>query len=272
MSLRLGFKSETVLINGVRIDFSRKGRGRPFLVIHGEDGYELDDPGYMSLDQLTHNNEVFIPRLPGFGRSSLPDFIRSAAEVSYIWLDFLDHFDLKDVTVVAFSVGGWLALEMASKSCSRIRNLVLCGSVGVKFGGPYDRDIGDIYFHNEADVRIMKFHNPENDPHFRLGGVSKRAALALARQKEAIVRFCWDPYFHNPSLRHRLNRITIPTLVVQGVKDGFTLPKYGRALARAIPDARYVSIPMAGHFPHLEQPEKFGAEVASFLSGRRGAN
>ena len=86
------------------------------------------------------------------------------------------------MTVLGFSVGGWLALEMASKNTSRIARMALAGSVGLKFGGAYDRDIEDIYFHNAGAVRGLRFADPDKDPHFDLTGLSKRQAMTLAHR------------------------------------------------------------------------------------------
>ncbi|MGZ0247440.1 MAG: alpha/beta fold hydrolase, partial [Alphaproteobacteria bacterium] len=121
-------------------------------------------------------------------------------------LDLLDDLDLRDVTLVGFSVGAWLAMEMASKNNDRLKRLVLAGAVGAKFGGKYDRDIEDIYFHPVDRVRAMRFHDPALDPHVDMTELSKAEALAVARGREAITLICWDPYMHNPALKDRLNR------------------------------------------------------------------
>ncbi len=260
-------RSDILNIEGVRIDVERRGKGRPLLLLHGEDGFEANLP---LLDDLARNFEVVAPRMPGFGKSMAPESLRSIDDVSYVWLDLLDRLDLKSVTVLGFSAGGWLALEMATKNTSRIARMVLAGSVGVKFGGAYDRDIEDIYFHNAKAVRAMRFHDPEKDPHLDLTTLSKREAMGLARSREAIAKLCWEPYFHNPSLRHRLHRADVPVQVVWGAKDGMTAPKYGRALAKSLPTGRFGSIPKAGHFPHIEQPERFAAVLKNFLDSTKG--
>lgn len=246
-----------------RVELERIGKGPPLVLLHSEDGYELN----MALvESLAQRFEVFVPRMPGFGKSTLPDTIRTIDDVSYIWLDLLDDLDLKDITLVGFSVGAWLAMEMASKDSNRLKRLVLAGAVGTKFGGAYDRDIEDIYFHPADKVRAMRFHDPACDPHTDLTGLSKADALAVARQREAIALICWDPYMHNPALKERLNRITPPTRVIWGAKDGMTSPKYGRKLARILPDADFVNLPRAGHFPHIEQPELFWQALNEFIS------
>jgi hypothetical protein len=48
---------------------------------------------------------------------------------------------------------------------------------------------------------------------------------------------------------------------------------YGRAFAAAVPDAKFVTITGAGHFPHIEQPQTFAAHVLAFCDvGRRGSD
>lgn len=246
-----------------RVEFTRLGKGPPLILLHGEDAVELD---IELVEKLSTKFEVFVPRMPGFGKSNLPDTIRTIDDVSYIWLDLLDDLDLRDVTLVGFSVGAWLAMEMASKDSHRLKRLVLTGAVGVKFGGAYDRDIEDIYFHPADRVRAMRFHDPAKDPQADMTGLTKAQALAVARGREAIALICWDPYMHNPALKERLNRITLPTRVIWGAKDGMTPPKYGRKLAKMLPSADFVSLSQAGHFPHIEQPALFWQALDEFIS------
>ena len=255
-------KSEILKIAGTRIEFERQGRGKPLLLLHGEDGFEIELP---LIGELAKNFGVVVPRMPGFGKTPLPDDFQSVDDVSYLLLDLLDALDLKSVTVLGFSVGGWLALEIATKDTSRIARMALTGSVGVKFGGPYDRDIEDIYFHDAKTVRSLRFHDPAKDPHLDLTSLSRRHAIALAKSREAIARICWEPYFHSPTLRRRLHRVDVPVKVIWGAKDRMTLPKYGRAMAKTLPNAQFDAITAAGHFPHIEQPERFTAVLNSFL-------
>jgi pimeloyl-ACP methyl ester carboxylesterase len=42
--------------------------------------------------------------------------------------------------------------------------------------------------------------------------------------------------------------------------------KYGRKLAKHLPNADFVSLPRAGHFPHIEQPELFLKALGEFIS------
>ncbi len=260
-------KTDIVKLQRARIEVQRAGAGAPLLLLHGEDGYELDGG---LIGHFAGKFEVFAPRLPGFGKSTLPETVRSMDDIAYLWLEMIDGYGLKEIRVAGFSVGGWLALELATKNPDLFDRLLLSGPLGLKFGGAYDRDIEDIYFHPAERVRAMRFHDPADDPHADLSGLSKRRALAYAKEREAVARMFWDPYFHNPSLVHRLGRVKMATLVVSGLKDGMTRPSYGRALAKKLPNANFAGIPNAGHFPHIEQPARFLKAADAFLAGRKG--
>ena len=92
----------------------------------------------------------------------------------------------------------------------------------------------------------------------------------IARNREALALYAWEPYFHNPKLRQRLHRIGIPTLLLWGVDDRFvSAADYGAAYRDAIPGARLETIEGAGHFPHLEQPDALAEKIRAFLGDRR---
>ena len=79
------------------------------------------------------------------------------------------------------------------------------------------------------------------------------------------MRYGWSPYMHDTKLRARLHRVKIPTLVMWGDSDGVVRPDYGRALAAAIKGARFRLVERCGHYPHIERPDVFAAEVLAFM-------
>jgi pimeloyl-ACP methyl ester carboxylesterase len=58
----------------------------------------------------------------------------------------------------------------------------------------------------------------------------------------------------------------VPTLVVWGAADRVVKPEYGQTYAGSIPGARFEVIANAGHYPEIEQPDKFAELVSSFLA------
>ncbi len=251
----------TVKAGGISLEVERRGAGRPLLLLTSEEQLELDAP---FVDDLAKRFEVIIPRAPGFGLSDRPDWMTNPDDISYYMLDLIDTLGLKDVTVLGFSFGGWIAAEMATKNTSAIARLVLVDAYGVKVGGPYDRDIFDIWTSHPAKVMAAKWADTEKGKR-DYSQMSDEELTAVARANETFARFCWDPYMHNPKLRHRLHRVNTPTLVIWGEKDGIVTTAYGEAYAKFIPGAKFSTVPGAGHYPHLEAPDAFLSVLNNFI-------
>jgi pimeloyl-ACP methyl ester carboxylesterase len=258
---------KTVKAGGVAFEVRRLGRGRPLLVLHGEDGLEADLPFVAT---LAKSREVILPSHPGFGRSSRPDWVQTVDDISYLYLDLLEKLGLKGLDVIGCGLGGWIAAEIAAKTCERLRRLVLVDAFGIKVGGPYERDIADFFYLPPPKVAALKFHDPAKGAR-DFKSMPDEALEIVARNRESLARFCWTPFMHNPQLVHRLHRIALPTLVIWGDSDGIVTPAYGKALAKKIPGARFALVKKTGHLPHLEQPEAFLKLVGPFLAakGRR---
>jgi pimeloyl-ACP methyl ester carboxylesterase len=250
-----------VRVSGVELEIERRGRGRPLLVLYGEEALELDAP---VLAELARDHELIIPSPPGFGRSERPDWIESPDDIGYIYLDLMERLDVGKVPAIGFSFGGWLALEMATKDDSFFSKLVLVDPYGVKVGGPMDRDIEDVWnIHPERVAKLKWFDGEKGKRDFT--AMPEGELAIIARNNESFARFCWDPCMHNPKLARRLHRVRVPTLFVWGANDGIVSPDYGRAYSRMIAGAEFSVIGKAGHYPHLEQPDEFMRLVRGFL-------
>ena len=252
---------EFVTLGPVTIEVERRGRGKPMLVLMGEEALERE---CAVLDALQSDHELIIPSAPGFGRSERPDWVTNPDDFSYIYLDLVEKLALRDMVMIGFSLGGWIAAEMAVKDDSYLSKLALVDAYGVKLGGPYDRDIADIWLLHPSKVAQLKWRDPAKGvPDYSTR--SDEELSIVARNVESFARFCWEPYMHDPKLNRRLHRIHTPSLLVWGENDGVTPPSYGEGYAKLIPGARFAPIPEAGHYPHLEQPEAFLRELRAFL-------
>lgn len=256
-------KSSTkfITLGDAKIEVERRGKGKPLLLLYGEEALETEAS---FVDALARKYEVIIPSPPGFGKSNRPDWITNMDDIAYLYLDLLEKLDLKKVTVMGCSLGGWIALEMATKDDSRFAKLLLVDPYGVKIGGPWDRDIADIWCTHPATLAKLKWHDPEKGKR-DFPSMPEAKLEIIARNVESTARFCWEPYFHNPKLKHRLNRVSVPTLFVWGKSDGIVQESYGKAYAKLVKGAKFVSIAKAGHFPHIEQPEAFLKAVKGFI-------
>jgi pimeloyl-ACP methyl ester carboxylesterase len=261
MLQRTDTASGSLVVEGTRIDLIERGKGRPILFLHAENGIE---PAHASIDELAKSARVVAPTHPGFGRSDLPQGMRTVDDLSYFYLDLLDQLDLRDVTLVGVAFGAWIAAEITVKSTARLARLVMANAVGIKVGDRETRDIADVFALTEPEYLEIAYCDP-NIGRRDYKSLPQGEVLAAARAREATARFAWSPYFHNPRLKSRLHRIRIPTLFLWGAHDRMVGEAYGRAYCAMISGARLETIERAGHFPHQERPQIFAEKVLQFM-------
>jgi pimeloyl-ACP methyl ester carboxylesterase len=249
-----------IVVNGLKIETIEGGKGRPLLFLHPGIGL---DPAAPVLDRLAAKAHVIAPSHPGFGASELAPAMTTVDDLSYFYLDLIDALDLHDTIVVGVGFGAWLAAAIAVKSAARMSHLVMANAVGIKVGDRETRDIVDIFALLDPDLDKLAYFDP------KVGERDYKALPAAdvavtARNREALARFAWQPYMHDPKLKSRLHRIRIPTLFLLGTHDRVLSEDYGRAYCAAIPNAHFEPIDKAGHFPHIEQPQAFADRVLAF--------
>jgi pimeloyl-ACP methyl ester carboxylesterase len=252
---------KTVKVADVDLELFESGKGSPVLFLHGANGF---DPRQPFVAPLSAQRRLIAPSHPGFGKSSLPDWLDSIDDIAHVYLELLDTLGLDDVDIVGCSIGGWIAAEMATKSPERVRRLVMVGPVGVKVGSADKLDIPDIFAMPQADVHKLLYHDPARmavDP----GKMPDAELAVMFRNRETLALLVWEPWMHNTKLKRRLHRVKAPALFVRGASDGLVSDDYLKAYAGLLPNARTLTIPAAGHAPHLEQPEALASAVLEFL-------
>ena len=253
---------ETLTVGSMTLDVRRKGTGRPIVYLHAEQFVDRTEP---FLNAMANTFQVIAPRHPGYGATPLPPDCRTVDDLAYLYLDLLDQLDLQDVTLVGASFGGWIALEMAVRNCSRLAKVALISTVGVKLSGREERDFADIFFLPDSEAFPALFADPKRwAPDYASLPVSEVEALARERQTTAF--FGWKPYLHKPGLQQWLHRVKLPTLVLWGEQDRFATPAYGRRLAERLPKAEFKLVSDAGHYPQIEQAEAVVCAIAAFAS------
>jgi pimeloyl-ACP methyl ester carboxylesterase len=253
----------TISIAGIDLELFERGQGDAILYLHGGGGV-ASDTGF--LDLLARERRVIAPSHPGFGKSSLPDWLDSVDDIAHIYLELMDRLGLTRADLVGFSIGGWIAAELATKTPERLNRLVLIGPVGVKTGRPDKLDIPDVFAMPLEQLDKLRFHDPAK----YAGGfaaLSDEELYTVARNRETLALLTWEPYMHNPKLRHRLHRVNAPALLLRGASDGIVSAEYLERYAALIPNARIETIAAAGHLPQVEQPAATAANVLRFLNG-----
>jgi pimeloyl-ACP methyl ester carboxylesterase len=184
-------------------------------------------------------------------------------DLALTYLDLLDAYKLTRAVVIGSSVGGWIAAEMALRDTGgRVAGLVLLNGVGIKGNGA--DEVVDVRTLNPAEISALAFHNPALRPD--LSALSAEQRAVGAENQRTLAVYGGESFTYDPKLRRRLRRVSVPALVVWGEQDGIAPVGYGRAYAEAFPRGRFVPIPEAGHFPHIEQAGPTMAAIGKFIS------
>jgi pimeloyl-ACP methyl ester carboxylesterase len=249
-----------IRVRDLELEAVHRGDGAPLLVLHGALGV---DPRAEYLDLLARHFEVIAPSHPGFGNSPLPDSFDNVDDLAHLYLEVLDRFELRDVVLLGFSFGGWIAAEIAARCAHQLSRLILVGPVGIKVGDRETRDIPDIFALPPDEVTRLAYHDLKKAP-TNFAAMPEEQLRIIARNRQSLALYTWEPYMHNPKLRYRLGALRIPTLLIRGASDGLVSQHYLEAYCAAIPSARLEVIPEAGHAPQIEQPRALVDRILAF--------
>jgi len=248
---------------GIRVELRRGGRGAPLLVLHGE----LGVPGWLDAYQkLAESYDVIVPSLPGYGKSTRPDWIMGVHDL-VAWTTWFarDVGIATPVNVIGCSLGGWVAAEIAAIAPQFVNKMVLVGAMGLK---PAKGEIFDYFLESGKTGLQRAFHRPEQSPEFkRFYGkdLTPEETDLVEQHREMTCRVAWKPYMHSLTLPHFLTGIRTPTLIVWGAQDAIAPLDSGELYQRAIKGSRLAMIDDCGHMPEMEKPDEFVRLVRDFL-------
>jgi pimeloyl-ACP methyl ester carboxylesterase len=237
----------------------RAGSGTTVLWLHDTLGNRWS-PGH---DGVSQRFSVVAPSLPGFDDSTTLSGIDGPEDVVFWLLDLLQALQLDRPIVLGCGLGGWMAAELAVRYPERLGGLVLVDAYGLQVDGAL---AADEFALTQAMLRPLVFTDPESDvaQDWIPATLPPERAESGLHARVAAARLAWQfPYA--PKLRGRLARATVPALVLWGEQDRLVPIAHAHAYAAGLPKARLAVIPGAAHYPNVEQPERFAAELLSFI-------
>jgi pimeloyl-ACP methyl ester carboxylesterase len=270
-------QTETVptRVGDVQVRRGGQAGAMPVVYLHSAQG---EGEGLEFVDRLAERHPVTAPLFPGFGESEGIDEIDDMDDAVFHLLDLWDRLGFSDnpPAVVGLSLGGWLALELATRYPEKVRALVLINPAGLYLEGHPIKDIfgrppgelaEDLFYDQSHPVaQLMHTLNELSSDVGRSVEIPFEMVRPLAATMAATAKLAWDPYLHNPKLPRRLWRVTCPTLVVRGTEDTLIPPAHAQYYAANIAGARYVEVPETRHMLPWEKPEELAEIVSDFLS------
>jgi pimeloyl-ACP methyl ester carboxylesterase len=274
-------ENQTAEIDGATLVYRRLGQandGTPPLICLQHFRGNLDNWDPALVDRLAADREVVLVDNRGDGGSTgaVADNVEDMARDI---LRFVDALDIGAFDVLGFSLGGYVAQELALVRPRQVRRLVLAGTAPRGAPGIH-RWTDDVFALATRDgvnpglyLRLFFSGSEESVARGRehLGRITARtvgrdAATDLATrdsQLEAIAR--WG--IPDPSQLARLAAITQPVYVAVGDNDTLMTTENSRVLARHLPESQLRVYPDAGHGFLDQYPEQFADHVRAFLNG-----
>lgn len=260
------------LPDGRLLTWYEAGLGRPLVLLHG---WAMSAAVFSELATLLADDfRLLIPDLPGHGKSS-PAVQNDLAGISADLLCWLDVVVQGPVALIGWSLGGMLAMEMASRQMLPVDRLVLIGTTP-RFTLSDDWTCGL----PSAQVRALA-RNLERSFEATLANFF---ALAFAGEKIALERLRMIRSFavkRSPlpdrdaalgllkmlavqDQRETLAAIKQPVLVLHGDLDQISPLAAGRYLAATLAAGHLEAFSGVGHGPFLSQPQAAAEKIREF--------
>ena len=210
---------------------------------------------------LSQHFTLYAPSHPGYDKTARPDWVSTITDVAHYYLGFLQNLGLEQVNLLGFSMGGWIAAEMAAMDTNRFKSLVLVDAVGIK---PEVGEIAEVLMVSPDQTRKLAIYDQSKIP--EAPELTPEEEAVQWSNREMASRLCWKPYMHNPKLPEYLKLIRIPSLIVWGRQDGIVPLNCGEIYHRVLADSKLHVIDECGHSPHTEKPQEFLDATLGFLS------
>lgn len=264
--------------DGVRYAYRRFGKvgATPLMLLPRFRGdMETWDPAL--LDVWAREREIILFNNRGVASTSgvTPSTI---AEMARDVIVFCEALGLKTIDLLGFSLGGFVAQDVALVRPSLVRKLILAATA--PRGGPamhgWRKDIADAVRKDEpgAPELLYTFFKPTPTSQAAgmeyLGRFMQRAegrdAVSTLQTRDAHYDSVCEWGTPNHGALQRLEAIGQPTFVANGDADAMIPPKLSCLMAGLIPNAQLKIYPDAGHGFLFQHHAEFGADVTAFLN------
>jgi pimeloyl-ACP methyl ester carboxylesterase len=257
-------ESRSVQVAGHRVHYLAKGAGDgPVVVLvhglggHGEDWLNLSD--YL----VKAGYRVYLPDLPGYGRSEQPtDFSYSVHDEAEAVVGFLDALGLKQVDLGGWSMGGGVVQHVAIKHPERVRRLMLFDAVGLDQMPTFDVRLFTPTTPAELEqLDALLFPNPPKVPGFIV-----RDILRHSRKNAWVIRWALDSMRTGQDATDTLlPGLKMPVLIVWGAEDRVVPASQGETIHRLVPQSELDIFPGCGHMAPIQCASRIGPKVVEFV-------
>lgn len=273
----------TVVLHGHELSYVDSGSGPVVLFIHGILGSQRQWSHLV--DEVDEDHRVVVPDLFGHGDSAKPTGDYSLGAHAATLRDLLDHLGVDRVTLVGHSLGGGIAMQFYYLFPERVDRLVLVASGGL------GREVNLVLRAATLPLAEQVLGLVASDPVLQRAEAVGRGAQRLGWRPGADIGAIWGGFTslgdresrraflattravidiggQSISAHDHLADVTPPpTLIVWGSRDRMIPAWHALSAQRALPECRVELFEGAGHFPHLDDPDRFARVLREFMVG-----
>jgi 2-hydroxymuconate-semialdehyde hydrolase len=270
-------RRRTVMVDGLTTSYLEVGDGEPVVLLHGgEFGASAEIGWERTIPALADRYRVLAPDMLGFGRSAkVIDFNDGRGMRIRHIARFCEELSIDSAHFVGNSMG---AINLLTDATSDSPVLPMRSLVAICGGGEIQRNQHmEALYDYDATVPAMRrivealFHDPSypaDEDYVRRRYESSIAPGAWEALAAARFRRPGAAPPQTPSSKRAYERISVPTLVVEGGCDKLLPPGWAKEIADQIPHGRSAVVAAAGHCPQIEQPSIVSELLLGFLQLR----
>ena len=251
-------------IDGLRIRYKQAGQGAPILLLHGWGGQvESVDPIANALAQQFAITSI---DFPGHGESSLPPRAWHVSDFLDATLKVMDRLELPQPGIVAHSFGGRVSIKLAAQYPQRAGRILFTAGAGVVPPASIAKRFKRLVGATAGKLRTAAHAAaPSTDAFVERLGERLFPYLASSDYKNAGELRETLRFVVAEDLTSLLHKIQSKCLLVWGDQDQETPLYCGETMKRLIPGAELVVFAGAGHFPYVDQMNKFNMLALKFF-------
>ena len=264
--------------NGIDYAYRDVGEGPPLLLLQHFRG-NLDNWDPALIDALATTRRVITFDNTGVGGSSgmTP---RSITQMARDAIAFLEAMDFEQLDLLGFSIGSFVAQEMALIRPASVRRLVLAssaprGAAGMHGWAPEVIDaVGQPAPNPDGYLSVFFTQSPAG----RRAGQDALGRIT-ARTEDRDIPTTWhtrqaqydavcDWGIPDHGRLQRVSAIEMPLFIANGDSDPMILPRYSHLLAGLIPRSQLKIYPDSAHGFLFQHHREFAVDVGAFLAAR----
>ncbi len=249
------------------VHYEAYGRGRPVILLHcwmGSWNYWLS-----TMEALSDKYKTYALDFWGFGESakkheqySVPDYVEMVTQ-------FMERLGLQRAPVMGHSMGGTVSLSLTLNHPERVQKVAVVGSpiagdgLALLLKLAAKRPLASLVYNIPGvlplGIRLIS-------PFWARDWKTWYAMFAQDLSRTTMHSFHYSiASLRNTDLTSRLGEIRVPVLGIYGKNDRVVSPKQGTLLTENVPLAQVASFEQSGHFPMLDEQERFHKTLREFL-------